>query len=217
MAPTRLGLLRGRRRLARLLEGTALLRRKREALVTELFRLARPALDARAAITRCSTTAYPALLRALAVRGATGLRASACPVKDMRLEIRPGQVWGIPVSDIVRRPPLVRGVMARATAPTAIGPAATAAAREFEILGDLLLEAAPREMLLQRLGVALAQTSRQVNTLERRIAPALRSRVAAIIRTLEEREREEHSRLRHIKAGRTRLVSLSSSADPARD
>jgi vacuolar-type H+-ATPase subunit D/Vma8 len=54
-------------------------------------------------------------------------------------------------------------------------------------------------MLLQRLGGALAQTSRQVNTLERRIAPELKSRVAAILRTLEEREREEHSRLRHIK------------------
>jgi hypothetical protein len=54
------------------------------------------------------------------------------------------------------------------------------------VLADLLLEAAPREMLLQRLGGALAQTSRQVNTLERRIAPELKSRVAAILRTLDE-------------------------------
>jgi vacuolar-type H+-ATPase subunit D/Vma8 len=99
--------------------------------------------------------------------------------------------------------------MARATAPAAIGLATMAAAKEFEVLADLLLEAAPREMLLQRLGGALAQTSRQVNTLERRIAPELKSRVAAILRTLEEREREEHSRLRHIKAGRARQASSS--------
>jgi V/A-type H+-transporting ATPase subunit D len=71
-----------------------------------------------------------------------------------------------------------------------------AAATGFEQLAELLLNAAPREMLLQRLGQARAQTSRQVNTLERRVAPALASRVAAIRRTLEEREREEHARLR---------------------
>ena len=63
-------------------------------------------------------------------------------------------------------------------------------------LADLLLEAAPREMLIRRLGESLAQTSRQVNTLERRLAPALRSAVTDMRRTLDEREREERLRLK---------------------
>lgn len=199
LPPTRLNLLRGRRELARLREGAALLRRKREALVSELFKLARPALDARAAITERTRTAYPALLRALAMEGLAGLVATAWPLRDITVEIRSGVLWGIPVADITSRPRLLRQATARATAPAAAGLATVHATAEFERLADLLLAAAPREMLLQRLGQALAQTSRQVNTLERRVAPALAARIGTIRRALEEREQEEHARLRHIK------------------
>ena len=46
-APTRQNLLALERRLEHVGKGTGLLRRKREALVAELFRLARPAVSAR--------------------------------------------------------------------------------------------------------------------------------------------------------------------------
>jgi vacuolar-type H+-ATPase subunit D/Vma8 len=115
------------------------------------------------------------------------------------VEIRTGRVWGIPVADIIRRPQLRHHSAARASSPAAAGLATLAAAAEFEQLADLLIDAAPREMLLRRLGEALAQTSRQVNTLERRLTPNLARRVAVIRRALEEREREEQSRLRHMK------------------
>ena len=72
------------------------------------------------------------------------------------------------------------------------------AATEFERLTELLLDAAPREMLIRRLGEALSQTSRQVNTLERRVAPELRRDMAGVRRTLDEREREERLRLKHL-------------------
>ena len=49
-SPTRMNLLRAARRLGQVTRGVGLLRRKREALVTELFKLARPAADARALI-----------------------------------------------------------------------------------------------------------------------------------------------------------------------
>jgi V/A-type H+/Na+-transporting ATPase subunit D len=50
-------------------------------------------------------------------------------------------------------------------------------------------------MLLQRLGMALARTTRQVNMLEQRLTPELKSRLAEVRRRLEEREREEKTRL----------------------
>ena len=53
-------------------------------------------------------------------------------------------------------------------------------------------------MLIRRLGEALAQTSRQVNSLDRRVAPDLRAQMATMRRTLEEREREERLRLKHL-------------------
>ena len=46
--------------------------------------------------------------------------------------------------------------------------------------------------------VISGQTSRQVSTLELRVAPALERQIANLRRTLEEREREEHLRLKHL-------------------
>lgn len=196
-APTRQNLLRGERWRARLARGTDLLRRKRETLVRELFQLARPATDARASITRVAAAAYPALLEALASAGRTGLRGVSWPFRELEVELRVTQVWGIPVADIVDRPRLRRTVAARDVAPGPLGPSA-AVAQAFESLTDLLLAAAPREILLQRLGQALAQTSRQVNSLEYRITPALQRRLESMRRMLEEREREEKVRLARL-------------------
>lgn len=196
MAPTRMNLLRTSRRLERVEKGADLLHRKREALASELFQQARPAVDARQSIEQRAALAYPALLRALALHGQTDLRVFGWPTRDVQLSIEPGEVWGVAVSKIVAKPPISRTLGARGTAPAAVGPSAAEAAKEFELLADLLLEAAPREMLIRRLGDALAQTSRQVNTLERRIAPALRSQRSIIQFALEEREREEHLRMK---------------------
>ena len=201
-SPTRLNLLRAARRLGQVTHSVGLLRRKREALVAELFRQARPAADARAQIAAAGTRAYPLLLTALAVHGRSGLQALSWPESDVQLEVEPGTVWGIVVSRITARPPLARTLAARGTAPSLTGPATSAAAGEFERLADLLLEAAPREMLMRRLGEALTQTSRRVNTLERRVAPELRAVVTGIRRALDEREREERVRLKRLSASR---------------
>jgi V/A-type H+-transporting ATPase subunit D len=193
-----MNLIRAARRLAQVGKGVELLRRKREALVSELFKLARPAADARAQIEQAAQQAYPALLGALTEHGLAGLRPLGWPARDVTLEMEPGSVWGIATSTIVRRPALARTLGARGTAPGSTGPATVRAATEFEHLAELLLDAAPREMLIRRLGAALSQTSRQVNTLERRVAPELRQDMVGVRRTLDEREREERLRLKHL-------------------
>lgn len=202
VAATRLNLLRTVRRLGRVTKGVQLLRKKREALVSELFKLARPAADARAQIGAGARTAYPALLEALALHGRAGLAALAWPVRALALDITAGLVWGIPVAAITSRPALARTLGARGSAPGSTGPAAAGAALAFERLADLLLDAAPREMLIRRLGDAVARASRQVNTLERRLAPSLAEAVVVLRRALEEREREEAYRIRRLLSGR---------------
>ena len=192
---TRLNLLRSRRRLERLAKGAELLRRKREALVSELFRVARPAADARAQIAAAVNDAYPALLRALAGYGITGLRPTGWPTRDYRIDVAPGSIWGVITSRIVARPPVRRTLGARGMVPPATGAAAIQAATEFERLTELLLDAASQEMLLRRMGEALAQTSRQVHTLERRISPQLERDIVRVRQVLDERERDERLRL----------------------
>ena len=197
-ALTRQNLLRSRRRLERVTKGVSLLRRKREALVAELFRIARPAADQRVSIADRAAHAYPALLAALAGDGSAGLRVIGWPWRELRVEIRPAQVWGIPIAELLQRPPIQRSLAARGTPPGSTGTAPVTAATEFEQLIELLLDAANRETLLRRLGEAVSRTSRQVNTLERRVGPDLGDRITRIRRALDEREREEHLRLSRL-------------------
>jgi vacuolar-type H+-ATPase subunit D/Vma8 len=80
------------------------------------------------------------------------------------------------------------------------GPAAARAAACFERLTALLLEAAPREQRVRRLGDAVARTSRQMRTLEQRVAPRLERQIMKVRRQLEEREREDRIRLKRFRS-----------------
>jgi H(+)-transporting ATP synthase subunit D len=204
---TRQNLLGGIRQLDQVNRGMSLLRRKREALVSELFKLARPAAEHRRTIADRAQAAWPLLLDALAQEGQAGIRALGWPFRELKAEMRSGQVWGIPVTEILERTPVRRSLAARGTPAGPASPEVTRAASAFEDLTDALLEAAGREALLRRLGEALAQTSRQVNTLEQQVTPRLSRQISEMRRTLEEREREDRVRLiqrRGVLASRSR-------------
>lgn len=196
--PTRHALLRVRRRLERVSKAAELLTRKRKALVAELFRTARPVLDAREAIEWQSAVAYASLLQAEADRGGPLLGAFARPIREIGVELAHEEVWGLSCAEIVSHDPVRRPVTERGFLPGASGPAAVATADAFERLTQLLLDASSRELRIRRLAHALAQTSRRINLLERRVAPALASEMARIASTLEEREREEQLRYRRL-------------------
>ncbi|TMQ16173.1 MAG: hypothetical protein E6J91_12245 [Deltaproteobacteria bacterium] len=116
---------------------------------------------------------------------------------DLDLE----RVWGISVPTLRALPAVERGLAARATAPGPTGPALFEAANQFEALIAQLVEAVAREARVRALGDALARASRQLHTLEQRIAPELAAQIAATTRALDERDREDQSRLRHLRAG----------------
>lgn len=207
-APTRHALLQTRRRLQRVDKGVELLRRKRQALVVELFRLARPAAGAREEILAQAAIAYAALIEALAAHGDTSLHAMGWPTRDLDVTLRAGNVWGIPTAEVSLSAPVARSLAARGTAPPLTGPATRETATGFERLIELLLEAASREMLVRRLGDALTRASRQLHVLDQRLKPELSARIARVQQVLEEREREDHARLRRLaRDGASRTVA----------
>jgi V/A-type H+-transporting ATPase subunit D len=215
LVPTRATLITSRRRLVQVRKGSTLLRRKREALVAELFRAARPAADARASIEERLRESYPRLLEVLAIHGGSGLTAMARPTRDVLVEVRPAQVWGIPVSEVTRVAPLRRTLDARGMAPALSGPTAMALADRMEGIVESLLASATVEQRIRRLGDAVGRSSRQLRTLERRVEPELEVKIALVRRALDEREREEHLRLKHVQR---RLVErrTASSSHPER-
>jgi len=203
-APTRAELLRARRLLGRVQQGAALLRRKREALVRTLVPLARPVAEQRRAIAEIAAAAYQAELAALALHGAAGVTATAWPPRTLEVELDVERVWGLSVPTLRDVPTVERDLAARATAPGPTGPAQFEAANRFEALAARLLEAAAREVHVRALGAALTRTSRQLHTLEQRVAPDLAARIGDVTRALAECDREDQTRLRNLRARRKR-------------
>jgi H(+)-transporting ATP synthase subunit D len=195
---TRHALQRLRRRFERVQTASKLLARKRKALVDELLRTTRPAIDARHELERRATAAFATLVQAEGDRGHALLAALALPGREIGVELRATRTWGVVGAEIVDHDPVRRSTDARGTASGSAGPAAAAAAAEFEELIERVLEAASRELLARRLARALAETTRRVNLLERRVAPGLAAEVARVESTLQEREREEQLHHRRL-------------------
>jgi vacuolar-type H+-ATPase subunit D/Vma8 len=114
------------------------------------------------------------------------------------------RVWGVVVPQVRELPAVERDLSARATAPAMTPLSLFEAANRFESLVSHLLTAAAREVHVRALGAALARTSRQLHTLEQRVAPELATRMAEVGRALAERDREDQTRLRKLRDRRTR-------------
>ncbi|MDP1649718.1 MAG: V-type ATP synthase subunit D [Rubrivivax sp.] len=195
---TRSSLLRLSRRLEQVDCGAALLEKRRDALVMQLFARVRPTIAARRHIDRQAALAYRALVDAFAAAGRSELAALGWPSRPLHIE---GPAPAPPASAVA--PTLVRDAAARALVPDQYEPAAGVAAQAFERLLEGLLATAPEEFAIRRLGRELAHTVRLVNVLEQRVAVDLTRARVQVRRTLDEREREEAVRLRRI-AARTR-------------
>ena len=198
LVPTRSNLLRARGQLDRVRHGADAVSRKRQALVSYLFRLARPAIDTRTEIARRTTEAAAALLEALAADGVDALRALGLPHGEIDVVVEPAQIWGVPVADVAAVAPVRRTLDARGTPPGSTSREAVTATDGFEALVDLLIASAAGEVRVSRLAAAVAATSQQLRMLRERVEPQLVAQIAGVARTLEEREREEHLRLKHL-------------------
>lgn len=198
VASTRSNLVKLRRRLVQVQKGASLLRRKRESLVAELFKRARPAIDDRKAIEAQTIEASRAVLEALSTHSPEELAALSWPAREILVELERVQAFGLNAVALTRVPPLVRSLSARAVSPGSADATVIAAGMAFERLIELVLEAAPKELLMRRLGDELSRATRVVNTLEQRVAVQVTRELASVRRTLEEREREEHLRLKRV-------------------
>jgi V/A-type H+/Na+-transporting ATPase subunit D len=203
---TRSNLLRSRRRLDQVHRGTLLLKRKRQSLVDELFARARTAVASREAIEAQARQAWHALWVALAGRARASLTPIGWPVREIDLDLSTAELWGLRVARLGARPAVVRSLAARGVLPAPGEAVAVEAATDFETLVEQLLGAAPEEQVMRRLGQALAHATRLVNTLEQRVAVDLSGDIAGIERTLNEREREEHLRIKRLIARRKASV-----------
>ncbi len=200
-APTRERLLALRKQYEVMDKGLQLVKSKREALMKEFFGIVEESLALRDRLTGLLTKAQRGLQKARALNGAAVESFANASGRKVSLNIKVKNVWGVYVPEI-EETALVRPLEALDISPVGERAEVLDAAREFETAADLMVKIASREVRLTRLGEMIKADTRKVNAINELILPAMKSRIKAIGRVLEEREREEVYRLKRNKARR---------------
>ncbi len=193
---TRSGLLICRARKALAVRGNDILKEKRDQLMREFRRVADVVLAGSGALDRAAARSRAALALAEAAHGAEEvLSLGLAARREIPLETRVTTVMGVRIADIehepLGRPRLGRGY-------TAAGSSAYVdrAAADFESEIALIVDLAAEEVRLRRLIDEIGTTTRRVNALECVVIPRLEQTRRTIQATLDERERQDHFRLK---------------------
>lgn len=200
VSPTRMELMKLRKRVGLAQRGHDLLREKMDALVMEFFEVLRKIQESRARAFEQLSTAHRALTNCLAVMGTLEtIQAAREARRELQLEISTRHVMGIAVPAVevgeVERNALTRGYSLHTTSS-----ALDEASREFERALKFLIELAELNESAFALARELEKTKRRVNALEYILIPRLKEVIKFIMMRLDEMERENFTRLKRIKA-----------------
>lgn len=179
--------------LARL--GFELLDRKRNIIVREMMLLIDRAAEIQSSIDGCYAEAYLALQRANVAHGVCDDIAASVPVENgLELTVRSVMGVEIPMVKLDAEPVSLRyGFMSTSSL-------VDEAYIKFDRVKKLTAELAEVENSVYRLATAVNKTQKRANALKNIIIPRLTSTVKFITDSLEEKEREDFSRLKVIKA-----------------
>lgn len=206
VAPTRSNLIRVKKELQFAREGYEILDRKREALTTELIRVAHEADVLQQEVWKLLDGAYRALEKAQLTMGSDHVEWAALAANktvDVHIKLRGIMGVAIPVIEASGEP---QKMLYSLSGTNASLDEASAAFREVVIRTPQL------SMLVTtvwRLAGELRKTQRRVNALQHIFIPAYEETVAFIVSSLEEREREETFRLKWLKTKMTKAKTES--------
>ncbi len=198
--PTRSHLLKIKRRIKLSENGDKLLKRKRDGLILEFFKLLKEAKDVRSDITSKLITAEEKIAIAKCVEGVIGVKSAAFALTDnpeIKLESR--NVMGIVVPRI-EATSVKKRIDERGYGLIGTSVRIDEAAKAYEDLVEDIIISAEIETTMRKLIEEIEKTKRKVNALEYRIIPDLKKMEKVIRLRLEEMERENIFRLKRIKA-----------------
>jgi V/A-type H+-transporting ATPase subunit D len=199
---TRSEYLERRRRAVFVAQGRDLLKDKRTALVREFRDHKTELLSGLDQLRSLATEARKRLDEAVAICGPEPLAAGAlAAATGIGVDVESRTVAGVLVFDL-RHDPVRRSARTRGWAPTLASVHLDAVALAYEELLENLLDLCAVEITVRRLATEIARATMQVNALENNVLPRLHDEARRIALTLDEREREEHARLRRARARR---------------
>lgn len=200
---TRSELLACRQQIVFARQGRDLIWDKRTALLREFAQLR---LDLVSALARLAGEASAARLTLAVAEHEVGTdavrRAALASAPLIGVELRQRRVAGVALLETVSTP-VRRGPEARGWAPVLVEASVDAAADAYERYLEEVLRLCALELTVRRLAGEITRATRQVNALDNIVVPQLEAQARAITAALDEREREEHARLRRARAHRS--------------
>ena len=201
LVPTKGNLILSKNTLKLSEQGYDLLDKKRTILINEMMGLIGRAEDIQTQIDQTFADAYVALQRANISEGISRVKeiSAAVPIAD-NLSIRFRSVMGVEIPEVTakeEKPELIYGFMGTSN----MLDEAVEKFRKVRILTEKLAEI---ETSVYRLAMNIKKTQKRANALKNIIIPRYTDIVRDMTNVLEEKEREEFSRLKVIKNQKNR-------------
>ena len=172
-----------------------LMDKKRNILIREMMLLVDKATSIQSEIDKVFSEAYASLIEANLSSGVIQSIAEAVPVEN-GVRIRTKSVMGVEVPLVTleekREETVPYGLMETDAA-------LDNAYSKFERVKELCVTLSEIENSVYRLAIAIKKTQRRANSLKNIVIPRQEATVKFIVNTLEEKEREEFSRMKIIK------------------
>jgi len=198
--PTRMELLKLRRRVKLADKGHRLLKEKRDALISEFMVVIKEYKDARKRVEETLKVAFYNLLMAEVLLGSRDLeQISGITLRDINLDFMIKNIMGVSVP-IMRVDNLIRRVHERGYGFLSTNAKLDDAAKNFEESILSIVKLAEVEESVRRIAEEVEKTKRRVNALEYIVIPRLKATIKHIEMRMEEIERESFLRLKKIKA-----------------
>lgn len=198
--PTKGNLILAKNSLALAKQGYELMDKKRNILIKELMELIARASSIQSEINSTFTGAYAALQKANIDNGITFVEeiANTIPIDDS-IRIKTRSIMGTEIP-LVESSPDYSPVYSFNQVSTSLDDAR----RQFEKVKQLTIELSMVENSAYRLAANIKKTQKRANALKNITIPSYTQLVSSITNALEEKEREEFTRLKVIKRNNTK-------------
>jgi V/A-type H+-transporting ATPase subunit D len=198
--PTRMELLKLRKRIKLADKGHRLLKEKRDALISEFMVVIKEYREARKNVEENLKIAFYNLLMAEVLLGSRDIEQIAgITLRDIDLDFTIKNIMGVSVP-IMKIDNLVRRINERGYGFLSTNAKLDDAAKNFEESLSVIVRLAEVEESVRRIAQEVEKTKRRVNALEYIVIPRLKATIKHIEMRMEEIERESFMRLKKIKA-----------------
>ncbi len=206
--PTRMELIKLKRRIKMAKRGHDLLKKKRDGLIMEFREILEEAKKVIGGMAEKYEKAQQKLALAIAVDGIVAVKSIALSRQcEPKFVMHKKNIMGVVVPVIKREEKIIKCAIEREYGIIGTTARIDEAVQAYEELVDAILEVAEVETTVRKLIEEIEKTKRRVNALEYRVIPMMEEAAKFISFKLEEQDRESIIRLKKLKGKKAKAQS----------